>query len=298
MKETVLELKKDDFFKPGENVYIQIDRNSMDYDGVTHKHQFIEVVYVISGKAVHLIGGNEYPVEKGNIIVINYGVPHAFTMDNKTDEPFLTYDLLFTPDFFDLSGIDSNDFGSLASSYLFHSLFPESFSAENSLNLIKSNSGEFHEIFKKVYREYRAREKGFMNIIRASLIELITKIFREIDVNSNARATDKQQQLVEKAISYLMENYNEHINLDNIVSDIFLSKNYFRQVFKNTTGISITSFIQKMRVEEACRLLRNTDRSISDISFECGFNDTKYFYNTFKKITGLTPGDFRKNSIT
>jgi len=99
---------------------------------------------------------------------------------------------------------------------------------------------------------------------------------------------------VSKAIDYMKNNYNTRINLDSIVSDIFLSKDYFRQLFKRTTGMSVTDFIQQTRVEEACRLLLTTERTIFDIAGDCGFTDIKFFYKTFKKITGKTPGELRK----
>ena len=85
-----------------------------------------------------------------------------------------------------------------------------------------------------------------------------------------------------------------HINLDDIVSGVFLSKDYFRQIFKRITGTSITSYIQELRIAEACRLLETTDDSSAQIARASGFNDIKFFYQTFKKSTGLTPAEYRK----
>ena len=96
----------------------------------------------------------------------------------------------------------------------------------------------------------------------------------------------------------MKQNFNTPINLDNLVADIFLSKDYFRQLFKNTTGMSVTDFIQKTRIEEASKLLLTTKRSVFDIAGDCGFMDIKFFYKTFKKLTGKTPGDFRKEEDT
>lgn len=294
MFEDVVELQAQDYFKNGEQVYIHIDCSDSEYSGVMHKHDFIEIVFVISGRARHAIGEMIYEVKKGDLIIVNYGVPHAFTPIDDGEEPFSTYDLLFTTELFEITGIGKYDFSSLANSYLFYTLFSDSAIGENSLNLIRSDSKEFASLFEKIYVEYTNRKSGFMNMLRAYLIELITLIFREIDKKTRRDITKEQREVVSKAIDYMKHNYNTKINLDNIVSDIFLSKNYFRQLFKSTTGMSVTDFIQKTRIEEACRLLLSTDRTVFDIAGDCGFTDMKFFYKIFKKITGKTPGDYRK----
>ena len=293
MEKDILELKKSEYLKKGENVYIHLS-DSPDFNNVIHRHNFLELIYVISGTATHIIEDSSYTVKRGNVVFVNYGVPHAFSYDEDADEPFLTYDLLFTPDFFNVSGLENNEFYSLASSYLFSSVFTETRTQDLSKNLIKTNSKELHSLFKKIHVEYTKREKGFQNIIRAHLIELIIKIFREID-KQEPMFTQSHRDLVEMAINHMRENYKSHISLDDIVSGMFLSKNYFRQIFKKTTGISISSFIQELRINEACRLLKETDLSSAEIAGKCGFNDIKFFYQTFKKATGMTPAEYRKS---
>lgn len=294
MYQDVVELQGKDFFQNGEQVFIHIEKADGTCSGEMHKHNFIEIVYVISGSARHYMGEAIYEVRKGDLIIVNYGTVHAFIPIYDGKETFATYDLLFTTELFEITGIGKYDFSALASSYLFYSSFPDSSTYNNSLNLIRSGSKEFHNIFSKIYNEYTTRESGFMSMIRAHLIELITLIFREIDKKTILNITNEQRSVVNKAIEYMKSNFNTRINLDDIVADMFLSKDYFRQLFKKTTGISITEFIQKTRVEEACKLLANTDRTIFDIAGDCGFTDIKFFYKTFKKITKKTPNEYRK----
>lgn len=295
MYEEVKQLHSRDYFRDGEQVYIHTENASGENIGVMHRHNFIEIVYVISGSARHYMDDINYEVRKGDLIIVNYGVPHSFIPLKDSGEEFSTYDLLFTTELFEITGIDSCDFSALASSYLFYSLFQGNEPPDNSLNLIRSGSSrEFGVLFSQIYDEYTARNSGYMNMIRAYLVQLITKIFREIDKKTNSTTTREQRAVVNKAIEYMKQNYNTPINLDNLVADIFLSKDYFRQLFKTTTGTSVTDFIQKIRIEEAERLLLETDRPIFDIAGDCGFMDVKFFYKTFKKLTGKNPGEFRK----
>lgn len=228
--------------------------------------------------------------------MVNYNVAHAFCFDANAEEGFYTYDLLFTPDFFNISGLENNEFYSLASSYLFSSIFEDLALPDSFQNLIKTNSKEFYSLFKKIYEEYTSKGKCYQNVIRAYMIELIIKIFREID-KEQPPFTQGHRELVEKAINHMKENYRSHISLDDIVSGMFLSKNYFRQIFKKTTGISISSYIQELRISEACRLLEATDFSSAEIAERSGFNDIKFFYSTFKKVKGMTPSDYRRKRV-
>jgi len=91
-----------DIFRPGENVFIQMSNQNSDFSGVIHKHTFIELVYIISGSAIHAVGDRELSASKGDLFIINYDTPHAFFTSNDNPEPFVAYDLLFTPDFFDM----------------------------------------------------------------------------------------------------------------------------------------------------------------------------------------------------
>ncbi len=292
MKDKIYELKKDAFFKNDENIFIHKSDN-YEFNGITHSHLFIELTYVLAGTAEHRIGNTTYTVKKGNLVMIDYQVPHTFTFDPSDDEGFVTYDLLFTPNFFNISALNGNDFYSLVSSYLFSSIFSE-FRVENpQLNLVKTNSKEIGSLMSKMYHEYNKRDKGFQSIMRAYLIELIIKIFREID-KKQPSFTESHQDMVMKAIEYMQQNYHSSITLDDVVAGIFLSKDYFRQIFKNITGTSISTYIQELRISEACRLLSETSDSTTQIASKCGFNDTKFFYQTFKKIIGMTPTEYRK----
>lgn len=282
-------------FKEDENIFIKKYDNYDDI-GITHCHHFIEIIYVISGSATNQMEHSTYTLKKGDLLMIDYKVPHTITFDPMSEDGFLTYNILFTPDFFNISALENRDFYSLVSSYLFSSIFTE-FSIENKpKNLVRGTPKDIRQLCEKMYHEYNTREKGFQNLLRAYLIELIVKMFREIDKQSPA-FTETHQELVMKAISYMQENYTSTINLDEVVSGIFLSKDYFRQIFKKTTGISISAYIQELRINEACRLLEETVYNSSQIAYECGFNDTKFFYQTFKRVMGMTPAEYRREKM-
>ena len=295
MSDNIVTLKKDYFFKQNNNVHIHISNECKEFVGVLHKHEFIEIVYIISGRAKHIIGDNEYYVKKGDVSVINVNETHAFIADTTCNEEFLAYDLMFTPEFLDSSCLSNDDFSLLADSFLFYSLFPDEIGFKERFNLISNCNREFGSIFEKIYTEYKEAKTGYVNLIRLYIAEIIIKLLRKIGSSQQNTLTDTQKHIVGAVIEYIEENYSMKIKVDEIASKMFFSKNYLSKIFKKQTGTSIHEFLTEIRIKEVCRLLSSTNDTISDIAITCGFSDMKSFYSIFRKYTGQTPKQFRCN---
>ena len=288
-------LKGETLFRKGELVFINKSNELQEYCNVIHKHDFIEISYVMSGRGIHKVGVHEYEISKGDLFIINYDVPHGFFPSIQSDNGPEVYNCIFMPQFLDASLFSSYNFLDITSSFLFNSLFPDERVPGADLRL---KGAEFHEIgdlFSKMYSEYKLMKKGYCDIIRAYLIELIVKTFRYLEQDTQIALSVKNKELVDQAIAYLKSNYDTDIKLDDLAMRSFISKNYFSRLFKEVAGISFSDYVQKLRIDEACSLLKNTDMKVVDIASKVGFNDLKFFYSVFKKITGKTPGDFRKN---
>lgn len=288
-------LRGSNIFRPDELVYInRSDEYLEEYMRIMHRHDFIEIFYVYSGKGIHIVGDHKYNISKGDLFIVNYDVPHGFARSEETDdEKLVVYNCAFKPEFIDSSLFSGSNFEVITSSFLFKSLFAEEGELKADLQLKGADFLEIGELFTKMLREYTDQRKGYCDIIRAYLIELIVKIFRLMDkpIYTNPR----NRKLVEEALLYMKENYNADLKLEEMSLKSFISKNYFSRLFKEVTGTSFSEYIQKLRVDEACRLLTNTDMKVVDIALQVGFKDLKGFYDVFKKNTGVTPGHFRKS---
>lgn len=282
------------FFKENQRFHIHLSTDFSSFVGVMHKHEFIEVVYVLSGSAMHTVGDRSYVVNQGDVVLINSLVPHKFE-EIKKDENFVTYDLMFTPDFIDYSAINMSEFSSLKKSFLFYSLFPEDKTALPDLHVSGYNFSVYGEIFTKIYSEYKNREKGFIQIIRAYSIELIIKIFRDIEKQGVETLTVENKNTVDCAVKYINDNYNLKLSIGDIASQVFLSPEYFRKLFKKVTGKSVISYLQQTRLDKACKLLLTTDMPIKDIADETGYSNLQSFYKNFKKEKGKTPQNYRNS---
>lgn len=95
-------------------------------------------------------------------------------------------------------------------------------------------------------------------------------------------------------LDFIDKNLDKDITIPMIAEKMYLNPNYFSGLFKSTLGISPGSFIKKKRIQRAQLLLWNTSLPVKAVSSKVGFDDICYFYRVFKKVTGMTPGNYRK----
>jgi AraC-like DNA-binding protein len=99
---------------------------------------------------------------------------------------------------------------------------------------------------------------------------------------------------MKNVIDYIFEHFHEKISLDTLASLVFLSQRQFERRFREIFRLSPSDFILKVRIDKAIRFLVETEYSITQIALNCGFYDNSYFTRQFKKITALSPLQFRK----
>ncbi len=281
------------FFKDEHPVYIQLSTEFPKYVGVMHRHQFVEIVYILSGEAVHTVGEREYTVKSGDVVVINCGIPHKFTANPAAGELFVAYDLMFGLDYIDPKLGENATFEALKDSYLFGPLFPAG--ALPDIHISGKRYGSYGELFTRIYHALKGKERGYAEISRAYVIELIVKLLRDMGRDRAKELTSENKKAVYNAISYMERRYNTPLDLEDIAAQVFLSPEYFRKLFKKMTGESVRTYLHKLRVDEACRMLFMTELPIQEIAQAVGYQDIKSFYQAFKQITGKTPKEYRNN---
>lgn len=122
-------------------------------------------------------------------------------------------------------------------------------------------------------------------------------LFRPAIPEDNAAlfgAGDSSPQWVKTVIALIQDNYSEDLKVDSIAGYLHLNRSYLSSLFKQETGLSIKQYLSYYRIEAAKKKLLNTDDSISQISFQCGFQDPLYFSRIFREWVGLTPSEFRQ----
>ena len=108
------------------------------------------------------------------------------------------------------------------------------------------------------------------------------------------RRSDSTWNLVDQAKEYILNHFSESdLSVDTLCAHLHLSPTYFSTLFKKNTGMSFTSYVTKIRMETAVRLLRDTDEKNYRIAEKTGYLDPNYFSYVFKRYYGVTPSKFR-----
>lgn len=94
--------------------------------------------------------------------------------------------------------------------------------------------------------------------------------------------------------NYIQQNYLQLQNLDEIAEHFNISKSYLCRIFKKRTGVTVITYLNSLKIQEASRLLLETDKSVEEICHLCGFKNRIYFTRTFKQFTEMTPSQKRK----
>lgn len=113
----------------------------------------------------------------------------------------------------------------------------------------------------------------------------------------NGKLFFEERNAVLEAIECIKRNYNQKLSLEMVAQSVYLSPNYFSYLFKEQTGYNFIDYLTNVRLTEAKRLLKYTKKPIKKISEEVGYNDPSYFGMVFKKVVGMTPGQYRSKSV-
>ena len=288
-----IKFRSSDYFVNQEPFYINRFEEYTEVNYTYHSHDFVEICYVCAGSGYHIIDGREYKVVKGDLFIINCDISHTFYKLAKTDI-MTTYNIVFKPCFFDGMLINFNDFNSLNMSYLFKDVFQEDPLKED-LRLTAEEQRDMDRLMENIYNEYSLRLDGYMNIIRAYMMEFLIKIMRYSKARSmSGEYAMKNPAVIDSIVDYLNRNYSKKVTLNDIALNSFISKNYLCKFFKKITGTTVHEYIQQIRINEACILLTGSGMSVVDIALKVGFSDYKAFNTVFKRIRGMIPKEYRK----
>jgi two-component system response regulator YesN len=105
------------------------------------------------------------------------------------------------------------------------------------------------------------------------------------------------ERVVEQAEEYIRQHYAHDITLNDVSAEVFVSPQYLSRIFHTQKGISFIEYLNRYRIDKAKELLHQKDIPITEVAFQSGYNDYKYFGNVFKKYSGFTPRDFRKKIL-
>lgn len=156
------------------------------------------------------------------------------------------------------------------------------------------NLDPYIQLLDELYRLAASSEYIRDMRIFEKLTTLLTLLMEENWRPENGKAAVSKKQDLQEVKNYLEQHFAEKVTLDELAKAFYINKFYLTRIFKEQFGMSINSYLCRLRITQAKKLLRFTDLPIEKIGPECGIPDANYFSRTFKKVEGMTPGEYRR----
>ncbi|PWM74499.1 MAG: hypothetical protein DBX59_03680 [Bacillota bacterium] len=129
-----------------------------------------------------------------------------------------------------------------------------------------------------------------------TLVSPLCDMFELLYLKTKKDPDDKNSLPLKKILTYINNNYAWNITLEEIARECHYSESYVRHVFKEKTDTTIGNYVTTLRVAKAKNMLKNTALSVSEIAADVGYSEPNYFTNVFRKATGVSPKQYRKNA--
>ncbi|MBP1044819.1 helix-turn-helix domain-containing protein [Enterococcus sp. BWM-S5] len=251
-----------------------------------HWHRELELIYVTKGTITLGINDQPYTLSEGGIVFINSGDIHYVLASPGSER--LVYQFDFS--FFSSVSTEEADI-----SHSFPDIFPLS------IHWSEEDQKKVREILENVYLENRERHPGYQYVIKSAIFQLAVLFIRKLPKRENRKVQEingiKNNEILEKldqVFRYVENRYQQHISLQDAASEVGYSPFYFTRFFKKNTGKTFITFLNDYRIDKAKWLLINSDKNVSQIISEVGFESDKTFYRLFKNSLMLSPLEYRK----
>lgn len=234
-------------------------------------HEDHLLLYCSGGKGEVQAWGQRFPVTKGDLILLPQGLPHHYAAND--DDPWSMYWVHFT--------------GAQASAFVDHLAFPP--------QTCVVPVGQHPKLIADFDALLRVRDTGYnMNVfIHASQVLKQSLTYMAMLTTSRVRQTGHFLDL--EAIQTVMEeNLHGELDLDTLADRARLSKYHFSKRYKALTGYSPIQHFIHLKIERACYLLDVSQQSIGEVATALGYDDAHYFSRLFRKVTGVSPRQYRQ----
>lgn len=255
---------------------------------VWHYHPELELHYLIKGRGVRLIGDSINNFSDDELILLGENLPHVWRIEEGVSSGVEVIVIHFLADCLGSSLL------SLPEAYLIPKLFEN---AKKGL-LIKGKAKE--EVIALMRSAVNAQNLDRL-IALLSILKVLTET-KEMEPVASAHAFYKSNELetlrLNKVYSYTLSNYKDNITLQAIASIANLRVTSFCRYFKMMTSKTYNDFLVEIRISHACRLLIEDLLATEVICFECGFSNVSNFYRHFKKVTDMTPLEYKRKYLS
>lgn len=254
-----------------------------------HYHPEVELLYIQEGMGTQFVGDSIQRFKGGDLLFIGSDCPHYLRSDNKyfSGDPNLYVSALvihFNPSIF------GKDFLSLLENRHIDQLLEKS---KKGLRILGKTKSEITERMKIMFES----DKGNLMLALYALLDLLA-LSDEYELLGTrivvGEHNEKETERINAIYKYTARHFKRKISIEEIASVAHLSPKSFCRYFKNKTKKNFSHFLNEIRVEYACKLIRENQLQVTQVCYQAGYNNFANFNNAFKKIAKKTPSQYAK----
>lgn len=256
------------------------------YNLPVHWHMEYEFIHILEGTYKMVWGGSKVMLSENDYCIIQDGVLHG---DDEKVEDCRYESLVFD----------------------FNLLRIKNFAQDSFLNDIAEHRVILNKPFKidnqnlknnvdSVFRMMNDKNTGYQLYTVGILLCLFGYIQEHKLYSEDEKVLDKNKirtEQMKSVLKMISQQYSHQLTLEQMAEKAAMSPKYFCKIFRDVMHRTPVEYLNAYRIDQACTLLRSTEESLINISFQCGFNDFSYFIKTFKKYKGMTPHKYRNFDI-
>jgi AraC-type DNA-binding domain-containing proteins len=266
----------------GMNTLFYVDHLSITRHFPLHRHDFIEIEFVISGEGKNIINGVEYELRPGSISLLLPWHSHEITPDD--GKPLDLFKCSFGTEFL----VGNNTFYEL-NDMISKSLLLPPVAALNSSDTTKVNM-----IFGELLQEYTDLNLWKESLIRAKITEILI-YFDRCRKASHYSVDERRKELnVWEVMEYIHSSFNKEITLVEVSEKFHYNASYLNKQLKKQIGLDFDGILQEVRVRNACTLLAYPVVSINEVANIVGYKSRGLFFRAFRNVKGMSPENYRK----
>lgn len=259
-----------------------------------HMHNYMQLWYGLRGTFRHSFNNVYYNQSEGDFLFVPPFFPHQIDTSQSENAEFIYCD--FSDEFLDVlpNSSEKNTLFNLA--YL-RPLITNAYNMKPYISFPQETAKQIKYFLLELIKEQDNLNELSPTYLRTTLTRILNLVAHEYETIAPQKDDAlfiKYRAAIQEALNYIDENYMENIQLKTISKIALMSERSFSYVFKQITGRTFLDYLQYMRIRQAQSLLEKTDQPLISICLECGFYDTAHFCHTFKRITGFSPGAYRK----
>lgn len=250
-----------------------------------HIHDYTQLTIVTAGRGRLVVDGQPVEIREGDVYTVNSYSPHFLDCAGKME----VVHLMFFLDDLVKYARELRDYDGFRNFFMLQG--PATGSA-NMLHLKYDTLVYITHISTVLLNEIARCQPGAETMVQSYFLILVTCLAREYEQDAFFEGSEGGN--LYQAMLHINQNYAQPLQLEDLAKIACLSERQFRRLFTQHYGISPARYIQRLRINKACHLLRRSSYNINEIAMDTGFLDSNYFARRFKAETGLTPKQYRR----